>query len=100
MRTTDPITIDNCAPEFVRISNAVRMFGIGRTLLLAYIKSGDIKSVFLRKRGAKAGLRLVSVDSARAFLAQELDASGGIDVQRSAEATRLRARRSKKGNAR
>ena len=64
-------TIGNTAvlrPEWLRIPDAVRYSGIGRSSLYTLIGDQKIKSVSIRKRGAIKGIRLVSVDSIDAYL--------------------------------
>ncbi len=50
-------------PEWLRIPEAIKRFGISRTKLYELISDGDIKSVSLRKRGQVRGTRLISYDS-------------------------------------
>ena len=49
--------------EWLRISEATRCFGIGRSSLYELIAEGKIKSASSRKRGNVRGVRLVSADS-------------------------------------
>ena len=63
--------IGACAPievEWLRIPDAVKVSGIGRSTLYDRIGTGDIKSVCLRKRGKQRGIRLISADSLRAYI--------------------------------
>ncbi len=50
-------------PEWLRIPDAVRLFGIGRSSLYELINDRKIKSVSLRQRGSIRGIRLISADS-------------------------------------
>ena len=50
-------------PEWLRIPDAVRVFGISRSSLYEMITAGSIKSTVLRKRGALRGIRILSFDS-------------------------------------
>ncbi|MBI4024763.1 MAG: hypothetical protein HY360_07250 [Verrucomicrobia bacterium] len=52
----------------MRPGDARKIFGLGRTFCYGLIAEGKIRSVVLRKRGAKTGVRLLSVDSIRDFL--------------------------------
>jgi hypothetical protein len=61
------------SPEFIRIGDARKIFGLGRTYCYNLITDGKIRSVVLRKRGAKTGVRLLDVDSVRAFLQANFD---------------------------
>jgi hypothetical protein len=55
-------------PEWLRIPDATRISGIGRSTLYQLIADGAIKSVALRKRGCQRGIRLISADSLRAYI--------------------------------
>jgi len=55
-------------PEWLRLPDASRMSGIGRSSLYILIKEGKIKSVCLRKRNSIRGIRLVNADSLSAFI--------------------------------
>ena len=60
-------------PEFCRPGDMPRLFGIGRTYTYQLINEGKIKSISLRKRGTRFGVRLISCDSVREFLRSEMD---------------------------
>jgi hypothetical protein len=62
-------------PEWLRLPDASRVSGIGRSSLYILIKEGKIKSVCLRKRNSIRGIRLVNADSLNAFI--ESFANGG-----------------------
>lgn len=55
-------------PQYLRIADAVRVFGLGRSTLYRLIRSGSIASVSVQLEGATRGTRLVSVKSLRRFL--------------------------------
>lgn len=97
-KTVAPIAASQCEAEFIKVNGALQLSGLGRTLLFGYLKTGEIKSVLLRKRGARTGVRLVSVQSLREFLNNALEAGGGIDSERTEQARSLRAQR-KEGRA-
>ena len=59
-------------PEFVRVPDVERLFGIKRGHCYALIGSGAVKSVCLRKPGAKTGVRLVALASVRDYLNRQL----------------------------
>lgn len=65
----------NHKPEWLRVPDAVRLFGISRSALYELITAGSIKSTALRKRGAVRGIRLISFDSLAAYV--ESSASNG-----------------------
>ena len=54
--------------EFLKIPDAVRFSGLGRTSLYKEISAGRIKSISLRKPGTARGRRLVHLASLRAYL--------------------------------
>ena len=60
----------NLRPEWLRIPSATHVSGISRSGLYELIESGELKSVCLRKRGAKKGIRLISYDSLMSVIAQ------------------------------
>lgn len=66
-------TDQDSPPEWLRIPEAIRRFGISRTKLYELISSGDIRSVSLRKRGQIRGTRLICYDSMCSFLDQLAD---------------------------
>jgi hypothetical protein len=55
-------------PEWLRVSEAVRRFALGRSTIFELIHSGEIKSALIRKRGNVRGIRIISTDSLRAFV--------------------------------
>jgi hypothetical protein len=55
-------------PEWLRLPDAIRVSGIGRSTLYQLLGDGSIKSVVLRKRGNQRGIRLISADSLRAYI--------------------------------
>lgn len=50
-------------PEWVRVPEAVRMYGVGRTTLYGLISEGLIKSACIRKQGNVRGVRIISTAS-------------------------------------
>lgn len=63
---------DSIIPEFGRLRDVERGWGIKRGHAYALIKEGKIKSVCLRKPGAKTGVRLVHLQSLRNYLNSQL----------------------------
>ena len=59
-------------PEFIRIPDVERFSGVKRGHAYALINAGLIKSVCLRKPGAKTGVRLVHLQSLRDYLNSNL----------------------------
>ena len=60
-------------PEFLRIPDVERLFGLKRGLTYQLIGAGKIKSVSLRKKGARTGIRLVATQSLRDFLNGQME---------------------------
>ena len=60
-------------PEFIRIPDVERLYGIRRSTLYGLISSGKIKSVSLRKEGSRTGVRLIAVQSLREFLNSRME---------------------------
>ena len=59
----------NPSPEWERIPDITRRFGIKRSKLYELLQLRLIKSVSLCRRGNIRGIRLVSTDSVREYLA-------------------------------
>lgn len=59
-------------PVWIRIPEATRLFGPGRSTIYALIAEGKIRSRVLKtRRDAQSGIRLVSYDSLNALIAGE-----------------------------
>ena len=69
---TKPGESGSILPEFGRVYDVERIFGLKRGFCYQLIAGGQIKSVCLRKPGAKTGMRLVHLASVRDFLHQQL----------------------------
>jgi len=80
-------------PEFGRIPDVTRLFGLRRGYIYLLIHGGKIKSVSLRNPGSKFGCRLIHLQSVRDFLAANMD--GGTDGKPTS-----RQRRKPKGDER
>ena len=63
---------DSIIPEFIRVPDVEKIFGIKRGHCYALIGAGAVKSVCLRKPGAKTGVRLIHAQSIRQHLAKHL----------------------------
>lgn len=63
-------------PEWLRMPEAVRCFGISRTKLYDLISKGRIRSVSLRERGQIKGTRLLSYDSLHDYLERLAEEQG------------------------
>ncbi len=60
-------------PEFGRIGDVERLFGLKRGMLYQLISAKKIKSACLRKPGARTGVRLVHLASVRQLLEANLE---------------------------
>ena len=54
--------------EFGRFDDLQRRFGIRRSKAYELIQRGQIKSVSVKKKGARSGVRLIDFASVREFL--------------------------------
>ena len=59
--------------EWLRIPEATRCFGIGRSSIYELIAEGKIKSASIRKRGNVRGIRLVSADSLSHYIESQAE---------------------------
>ena len=59
---------NNNQPEWARIPEVIRLFGIKRTRLCQLVADGQIKSVSLRRKGNIRGVRIINCDSVRSLL--------------------------------
>jgi excisionase family DNA binding protein len=55
-------------PEYVTVNQAAVIFGLGRTVVYALIKSGAIPSAKILLPGKNAGKRLMKADDVRAYI--------------------------------
>ena len=89
MKTTTTIeqstapTIEQLKPEWLKIRDAVRVSGLGRSTLYTLLSSGDVKSAVVRKRGNLRGRRLVSYDSLTAYIQNCITQDSGWRVRKS-----------------
>jgi hypothetical protein len=58
----------NIQPEWARVPEVTKLFGIKRTHLFQLIADGRVKSASLRRRGCIKGIRIINCDSVRALL--------------------------------
>ena len=74
--TTTPVELgkfEQVMPEFGRIPDVTRVYGIKRGTLYNLIKDRKIKSCLLRVRGEKSGLRLIDMASVRAYIQSQME---------------------------
>ncbi len=69
--TTAPARAGDCtgtAPEFGRIPDVTRLFGLRRGTIYNLLALGRIRGVLLRAHGAKSGIRLIDLASVRDYI--------------------------------
>ncbi len=69
--TTEPVAAVNTSqtlPEFGRVNDVQRLFGVKRGILYRWIADGKIKSVCLREPGNVQGIRLIHLASVRDYI--------------------------------
>ena len=82
-------------PEFLRLPKPGRLCqltGLSRSYLNALVLPTEsnghrppVKSVCLRKKGAKTGVRLICVDSLRAYLTAHIESGAAITNEKGAQ---------------
>jgi hypothetical protein len=82
MQTIIPLeqTIGACSPikpEWLRLPDAMRMSGLGRSTLYSLIGTRSIKSAVLRKRGNARGRRLINSDSLLKYIESFVEGGDG-----------------------
>jgi hypothetical protein len=70
----EPADTSQLEPEFCRMGDLRKLFGISRSMAYLLINEGKIKSVSLRRLGNAKGVRLVYVSSVRQYLHSLLEA--------------------------
>jgi hypothetical protein len=55
-------------PEWLRVNDAVTVFGLSRPHLFKAIFLDKVKSVHVKRPGAKKGIRLIEVESLRDYI--------------------------------
>jgi len=76
VKTTAPVQPGDFAgskPEFGRVADVTRNFGIKRGTLYNLLADGRIKGCLLRVRGQKSGVRLFDMASVRAYISSQMD---------------------------
>jgi len=59
-------------PEFGRVADVTRIYGIKRGTLYNLLADGKVKGCLLRVRGQKSGVRLFHLDSVRELIRQQM----------------------------
>jgi hypothetical protein len=70
-----PGDFQNTRPEFGRVADLTRLFGIRRGTAYNLLADQKIKGVLLRSRGQKSGVRLFDLDSVRRYIASQMEAA-------------------------
>ncbi|MGA8478457.1 MAG: hypothetical protein WB696_10910 [Chthoniobacterales bacterium] len=61
-------TIGVVQPEWLRVNDAVVVFGLSRPHLFRAIVQDRVKSVHIKNPGAKKGIRLIEIQSLRNYI--------------------------------
>jgi predicted DNA-binding transcriptional regulator AlpA len=61
-------------PEWIRIDDAIRIFGISRSKLYELFNERKIRTFCLRQRNKLKGIRLINLDSLSEFMEAEAQA--------------------------
>lgn len=67
-----PANFNQFPPEFGRVADLTRQFGIKRGTAYNLLVDGKIKGVLLRVRGKKSGVRLFDLASVRNFIRSQM----------------------------
>ena len=68
----EPGASGSLLPEFGRIPDVQRLFGLRRGTVYNLIAAGSIKSAVIRQKGAATGIRLIHLGSVRDFINRQL----------------------------
>jgi hypothetical protein len=80
MARVEPGVTGGVAPEFGRIKDVERLFGIKRGTAYSLLATGKIRGCVLRVRGKQSGVRLIDLASVRDYIRsamQEADEARG-----------------------
>ncbi len=75
IKTSEPIVVRNTTqllPEFGRVIDVQRLFGIKRGILYRWINEGKVKSVCMRETGNIQGIRLIVLASVRDYIKSQM----------------------------
>jgi len=73
--TTEPIAAGNTSqtlPEFGRVIDVQKLFGVKRGILYRWIGDGKVKSVCIREPGNIQGVRLIHLASVRDYINSQM----------------------------
>ena len=74
--TTEQIAVGNTQqvlPEFGRVPDVQKLFGVKRGILYRWIGEGKIKSVCIREPGNIQGVRLIHLESVRNYINSKME---------------------------
>ena len=69
--TIEPVGVGNTnqtLPEFGRVNDVQKLFGVKRGILYRWIGEGKVKSVLIREPGNIQGVRLIHLASVRDYI--------------------------------
>ena len=75
--TTAPVQAGDCSvvrPEFGRVPDVKRLYGLSRATIYNLLSAGKIKGVCLRVSGSKSGIRLIDLGSVDSFIRGQMNA--------------------------
>ena len=75
-RTTAPVErgdFTGLSPEFGRVPDVQKLFGIKRGCCYALLRDGKIRGALLRVKGRKSGVRLISIPSVRDYINSQME---------------------------
>lgn len=73
--TIEPVQSGNftgTTPEFGRVADVTRVFGVRRGTAYNLLRDGKIRGVLLRVRGQKSGVRLFDMESVRQLIRAQM----------------------------
>lgn len=73
--TIEPVAAGNTKgilPEFGRVIDVQKLFGVKRGILYRWINAGKIKSVCIREEGNQQGVRLIHLASVREYIKSQM----------------------------
>lgn len=69
----EPGNFAGTTPEFGRLADVQRQYGLKRGTAYNLLLDGKIKGVLLRVRGKKSGVRLIDMASVRDFIRTQME---------------------------
>lgn len=72
-KQVEPGNFGGAMPEWGRVADVQRLFGLKRGSCYNLLNDGKIKGVLLRVRGKKSGVRLISMKSVADFIQREME---------------------------